>query len=396
VPVFSYSALTLTGETAQGLETAASIEQLREILASRDLILKAGRISRSTASLGRPPLKHIANFNRELTVLLRAGISIPESLALLSVRPGQPKLEKAVQFVASEVKRGGSLSDAMRKGPAVFDAPYLALVSTGEEAGALPACLERYQDYVDLKQRVHAQVSKAMVYPAALLATLSAVLTFLFVAVIPNFVEMYRELGSSLPAPTQVLISVERNFPIIAAGLAGTAFSLWLLDRLWTSTAEGGIARDRMLLSIPVLGHFRRASAASVTARMLSILISSGATVTRALTVAASSVRDRYFAHVLSNANRAVKEGNALSKVLAEGGLFRPMSLKMIEAGEASGSLDKMLAAVAAQQDDELANSLSRLTSLMEPAVLLVAGFLVGSVVVAMYLPIFTLTELIK
>ncbi|MGO9171668.1 MAG: type II secretion system F family protein [Rhodomicrobium sp.] len=396
MPVFSYSALTLTGETAQGLETAASIEQLREILASRDLILKAGRISRSSASLGRPPLKHIANFNRELTVLLRAGISIPESLALLSVRPGQPKLEKALQLVASEVKRGGSLSDAMRKAPAVFDAPYLALVSTGEEAGALPVCLERYQDYVDLKQRVHAQVTKAMVYPAALLAALSAVLTFLFVAVIPNFVEMYRELRSSLPAPTQVLISVERNFPIIAAALAGTAFSLWLLDRLWTSTAEGAIARDRILLSIPVLGHFRRASAASATARMLSILISSGATVTRALTVAASSVRDRYFAHVLSNANRAVKEGNALSKVLAEGGLFRPMSLKMIEAGEASGSLDKMLAAVAAQQDDELANSLSRLTSLMEPAVLLVAGFLVGSVVVAMYLPIFTLTELIK
>jgi type IV pilus assembly protein PilC len=332
-----------------------------------------------------------------LTVLLRAGISIPESLALLSVRPGQPKLEKALQLVASEVKRGGSLSDAMKKAPAVFDAPYLALVSTGEEAGALPVCLERYQDYVDLKQRVHAQVTKAMVYPAALLATLSAVLTFLFVAVIPNFVEMYRELGSSLPAPTRVLISVERNFPIIAAGLAGTAFSLWLLDRLWISTAEGAIARDKMLLSIPVLGHFRRASAASATARMLSILISSGATVTRALTVAASSVRDRYFAHLLSNANRAVKEGNALSKVLAaEGGLFRPMSLKMIEAGEASGSLDKMLAAVAAQQDDELANSLSRLTSLMEPAVLLVAGFLVGSVVVAMYLPIFTLTELIK
>jgi type IV pilus assembly protein PilC len=397
VPVFSYSALTLTGETAQGVETAGSIEQLREILASRDLILKTGRISRSAASLGRPPIKHIANFNRELTVLLRAGISIPESLALLSVRPGQPKLEKALQLVASEVKRGGSLSDAMKKAPAVFDAPYLALVSTGEEAGALPVCLERYQDYVDLKQRVHAQVTKAMVYPAALLATLSAVLTFLFVAVIPNFVEMYRELGSSLPAPTRVLISVERNFPIIAAGLAGTAFSLWLLDRLWISTAEGAIARDKMLLSIPVLGHFRRASAASATARMLSILISSGATVTRALTVAASSVRDRYFAHLLSNANRAVKEGNALSKVLAaEGGLFRPMSLKMIEAGEASGSLDKMLAAVAAQQDDELANSLSRLTSLMEPAVLLVAGFLVGSVVVAMYLPIFTLTELIK
>jgi type IV pilus assembly protein PilC len=312
------------------------------------------------------------------------------------VRPGQPKLEKALQLIESEVKRGGSLSGAMSKTRGVFDAPYLALVSTGEEAGALPACLERYQDYVDLKQRVRSQVSKAMVYPAALLATLSAVLTFLFLAVIPNFVEMYRELGSQLPAPTQVLIAAERNFPVIALGFAGSVFSLWLLDWLWSSTAKGAIARDKMLLSVPVLGHFRRSSAASATARMLSILISSGATVTKALSVAASSVQDRYFAHSLHEANRAIKEGNALSAALAGGGLFRPMSLKMIAAGEASGSLDKMLAAVAAQQDEELANSLTRLTSLMEPAVLLVAGFLVGSVVVAMYLPIFTLTELIK
>ena len=129
---------------------------------------------------------------------------------------------------------------------------------------------------------------------------------------------------------------------------------------------------------------------------MLSILISSGATVTRALAVASSTAGDRYFAHVLGLANRAVKEGNPLAKALAEGGLFRPMALKMIEAGEASGSLDKMLAAVAAQQDEELANSLGRLTSLMEPAVLLFAGVLVGGVVIAMYLPIFTLTDLIK
>ncbi len=396
MPVFSYRALTLAGEAAQGVETAESFDGLRDVLASRELILKSARVSRTGASLARPPLKHIANFNRELTVLLHAGISIPESLALLSVRPGQPKLEKALQMVAGEVGRGVSLSVAMGKAPAVFDAPYRALVSTGEEAGALPVCLERYQNYVDLRQKTGAQVSKAMVYPIALLVTLSAVLTFLFIAVIPNFVSMYRELGSTLPMPTQVLMAVEERFPVIALGIAGMLATVWLLDRLWTSKLEGAIARDRALLSIPVLGHFRRASAAAATARMLSILTSSGATVTRALAVASSTAGDRYFAHVLGLANRAVKEGNPLAEALREGGLFRPMALKIIQSGEASGSLDKMLAAVAAQQDEELASSLSRLTSLMEPAVLLFAGVLVGGVVIAMYLPIFTLTDLIK
>ncbi len=180
------------------------------------------------------------------------------------------------------------------------------------------------------------------------------------------------------------------------AGLVVSIASIWLLDRLWTATREGAIARDKALLWVPVFGHFRRASAAAATARMLSILISSGATVTRALTVAGSSLDDRYFADVLVKANQAIKEGRPLGKSLAASGLFRPMALKMIEAGEASASLDKMLAAVAAQQDEELANSLGRLTSMMEPAVLLIAGFLVGGVVIAMYLPIFTLTELIK
>ena len=393
MPLFSYKALTMTGETADGLETADSIEQLREILSSRDLILKAGRVSRGSPSLGRPPLKHIANFNRELTVLLRAGISIPESLSLLAVRPGQPRLEKALQVVAAGVKRGASLSDAMGKAPAVFDAPYRALVATGEQAGALPVCLERYQDYVDLKQKVGSQVSKAMIYPIVLLVVLSGVLTFLFVEVIPNFVSMYAELGSSLPAPTQVLIGVEENFPFIALTIGGTLCSVWLLDRLWTSKPEGAIARDKALLRVPVFGHFRRASAAAATARMLSILISSGATVPKALDVASSSVSDRYFSQVLSKANRNVKDGERLTKALTEGGLFRAIALKMIQAGEASGSLDKMLTAVAAQQEDELATSLARLTGLMEPAVLLLAGVLVGGVVIAMYLPIFTLTD---
>ncbi len=396
MPLFSYKALTLTGETADGLETADSLEQLRDILSSRDLILKTGRESRGASSLGRPPLKHIANFNRELTVLLRAGISIPESLSLLAVRPGQARLEKALQVVTAEVKRGTSLSDAMNKAPTVFDAPYRALVATGEQAGALPVCLERYQDYVDLKQKIGGQVSKAMIYPIVLLTVLSGVLTFLFVEVIPNFVSMYAELGSSLPAPTQVLIAVEENFPYIAITVGSVLGSIWLLDRLWTSKPEGAIARDKALLLIPVFGHFRRASAAAATARMLSILISSGATVPKALHVASSSVSDRYYAQVLVDANRTIKDGNPLAKTLGEGGLFRPTALKMIQAGEASGSLDKMLTAVAAQQEEELATSLARLTSMMEPAVLLVAGVLVGGVVIAMYLPIFTLTDLIK
>ena len=188
------------------------------------------------------------------------------------------------------------------------------------------------------------------------------VLTFLFIAVIPNFVTCTTNSAARCPRRQESSSPSSSAFPFIAIGLVAGIAGIWLLDRLWTATPQGAIARDKALLTVPVFGHFRRASAAASTARMLSILISSGATVPKALAVAGSSVDDRHFASVLARANQAVKEGKPLGKALAEIGLFRPMALKMIEAGEASASLDKMLAAVAAQQDEELSNSLGRLT----------------------------------
>jgi type IV pilus assembly protein PilC len=388
--------MTYTGEAAHGVEAAGSLDQLREILAARDLILQSGRLNRGAAQSGKPPLRHIANFNRELTVLLQAGISIPESLALLAGRPGQAKLDRAIEMVRSEVHRGVSLSEGMAKAPQVFDTAYRALVATGEQAGALPDCLERYQRYIDLRLRTGAALTKAMIYPAVLTITLSAVLTFLFIAVIPNFVAMYKELGSALPLPTQILIGIEERFPVIASSIAAAIAALWLGNLIWTASSEGAVARDKLLLSFPILGPYRRAAAAAAAVRILSILIPSGTTVTKAIAVAASTIGDRYCARLLDAANEAVAEGNPLGKALARTGLFKPAALRMIEVGEASGSLGRMLTAVAAQQDEALASSLERLTSLMEPAVLLVAGFLVGGVVISMYLPIFTLTELIR
>lgn len=401
MPVFSYRALTLSGEARQGQEAADSLDQLRDVLAARDLILKTARAASTGGGLTllsprKIPLKHLSGFNRQFVVLLQAGVTIPQSLSILMSRPRQPRLEAALRQALDDVKRGLSLSQALDRQSGQFEAAYRAVVATGERAGALAEGLERYQVDIDLRLRIGAQVSKAMVYPIVLLVTLAAVLVFLFLAVIPNFVAMYADLGSELPTPTRMLIAVAENFHVIAMGVAGAIAAAFVGDRLWTATADGAAARDKALLSVPVLGTFRRAEAAAQATRVLATLIASGTPIAEALTVASGGVSDRAFRAALARANVALREGRSLSDALAAEQLLPPESLKMLAAGEASGSLGRMLADIARYHESELESGLTRLTGLAEPLLILIAGLVVGGIIVAMYLPIFSLTELIK
>ncbi|MDO9384540.1 MAG: type II secretion system F family protein [Hyphomicrobiaceae bacterium] len=398
MPVFAYRALTLSGDSRQGQESADTEEHLRDLLAGRDLILKTAKAAR-TQGLARGakiPLKHLAAFNRQFVVLLQAGITIPQSLSILMSRPHQPRLEAALRLLLEEVKRGLSLSQAADKQASAFEAPYRAVIATGERAGALADCLARYQAYIDLRLRIGAQVSKALIYPIVLLLTLAAVLVFLFLAVIPNFVAMYADLGSALPVPTQILVAVADNFHVIAATVVLGVAGLYAADRVWTATADGAAARDAAFMKLPVAGTFRRAEAAAQSTRILSTLILSGTPAAEALAVASTSVTDRAFARCLARANTALHEGRSLSDALAAEALLPAESLKMLAAGEASGSLGPMLADIARYHESELEQGLTRLTGLAEPILILVAGLVVGGIIVAMYLPIFSLTELIK
>lgn len=213
MPIFAYQALTLSGQSCRGREVAETIDHLRDVLATRDLILKSARMAQAQGmSRGvRIPLKHLAAFNRQFVVLLQAGVTIPQSLSILMARPGQPRLEAALRQLLEDVTRGLALSQAAEKQAAAFDGPYRAVIATGERAGALAQSLQRYQGYMDLRLRIGAQVSKAMVYPIVLLLTLAGVLAFLFLAVIPNFVAMYADLGSDLPWPTMAVVIVYKE-----------------------------------------------------------------------------------------------------------------------------------------------------------------------------------------
>lgn len=402
MPVFSYRALTLTGEARQGQEAADTLDHLRDVLATRDLVLKSARAAQSGRGLGHSigrakiPLKALGAFNRQFSVLIGAGVTIPQALAILKSRPRQPRLEAALTQALDDVTRGLSLSQAFDRQPAAFEAPYRAVIATGERAGALADSLERYQADIELRLRIGAQVAKAMIYPIVLLLTLAAVLVFLFLAVIPNFVAMYADLGSELPLPTRVLIWFADHFVLVAGAIAALVITVFVADRAWCASADAGAARDRALHHVPIFGAFRRAEAAAQTTRVLATLMQSGTPVADALTVASRSVSDRAVAAALQRANGALREGRSLSDALSREALLPPESLKMLAAGEASGSLARMLTDIARYHESELESGLTRLTALAEPLLILIAGLIVGGIIVAMYLPIFSLTELVK
>lgn len=398
MPTYAYKALSLSGAMHNGREVAASITDLRGILASRDLILKSARNADSTFTPGRSriPLHHIAGFNRQFAVLLKSGIPIVEALALLTSRPGHPRLEAAIRLMLEDIRRGTSLSAAAARLPNVFEPAYCATMAIGEQSGTLAQSLEQYQRSIDLRLRLGAQVSKALTYPLVLLVVLAGVLTFLFVAVIPNFVMMYRDLGSELPGPTQVLIFVASNFHIIASLIIGVVATVIVGDRVWSAAPSGMLQRHRLFLKIPGIGALRRAQAAAASARMLATLTAAGTPLARALEVTSESLPDHHFAAVLRDVHAAILAGGEISSALAQKKLFPPASLKMLEAGEASGSLDLMLKEIAEYHDSELERNLTRLTILMEPALILFAGVVVGGVIVSMYLPVFSLMEAVR
>lgn len=398
MPTYAYKALALDGATLRGREAASSLAELRALLASRDLILKSARQADRTLwhIRRRPPLQQLAGFNRQFSVLLKAGIPIVEALAILEDRPDQPQLQAAIRALLEDIRQGMALSLAVAKLPQVFEPAYYATVVVGEQSGTLAQSLARYQHSVDLRLRLGAQVSKALTYPLVLMITLTAVLTFLFIGVIPSFVGMYRDLGSELPGVTRALIFIAANLPVIAAVLVSTVLIFFSLDRIWAAAPGGMLQRHRLILRIPLIGRLRRAMAAAASARMLATLMTAGTPLVRALEVTCESAADQHFAAALADVRRSISAGEKMSAALTRHNLFPPASLKMLQAGEASGSLDSMLAEIAAYHESELEQFLTRLTMLIEPALTLVAGGVVGGVIVAMYLPIFSLMEAVR
>lgn len=398
MPLYAYVALAENGAYLTGESVAASEAALRMELSSRGLLLQRVRPKRTGLGLRarRVRPEEFALFNQEFMALVRAGLTVPDALALASDRPDSPALGKILARVQEDVRNGVSFSEACERHPEAFERLYLAAVRTGEQTGDLAKVLARYQDYLRHRVALRKKLAQALAYPMFLLIALAVILAVLFVFVMPRFVAMYADLGATLPLPTRVLLAIVDHFYVVVPVLVGAgALAAWAWRR-WLSTDSGRRQLDRLRERLPYVGDLARVVTSAQLARSLSTLLAGGTPLVEALRTATGSITNRLYLDRLELATRQVTEGGGLAQAVRATALMPPLAARMIEVGEASGGLDAMLAEVAQFYEEMLDARLARTMALIEPLLMLLMGLLIGSIIIVMYLPVFHMADIIK
>ncbi len=390
------------GEMHQQVAEAASEKDLRDRFSQQGFLIYSVKPRRAIAGMvgggGRKRkinLEKFLIFNQQFVTLIRAGLPILKALDLLSERLTDEKLAPHIKAVREEVRNGSLLSDAFAR-QAVFPPMYVTSVLAGEKSGSLGEVLDRYITYQKLALAVRKKVVLSLVYPCLLLVLVVCLMVFLVTFVVPKFAELYESMSAQLPAATKILIAVgttARNyilFGFLALVLAAVAF------RFWAKTEKGEIRVDRWRMRLPLIGEIWIKYQVAQFARVLGTLLVGGIPLLQALETASSSLGTRLLKNTLAEAGQMVKEGQSLSSSLAKTGIFPGLSIDMIEVGESTGALPQMLSSVAEFYEDDVNTRMSASLSLIEPAIMIFMGCFVTFVLVALYLPIFSLADTLR
>jgi len=397
MPEFLLKYADSRGEIHQKVAEADSEKELREKLTQQGFLIYSIRprgdiAARLAPSRQKLNLEKFLIFNQQFLTLVRAGLPILKCRNLLADRLTDPKLAKHIKAVRDEVKKGTQLSDAFAR-QRVFPGIYVTSVMAGEKSGSLGEVIERYIAYTKLALAVRKKILLSLLYPAVLVCLVLALIVFMITYVVPNFAELYNSLQAELPAVTVLLISfgtTARNHVLVAAAalVAGA-----VAYRLWSQTESGAERMERIRLRTPILGEIWIKYQVAQFARVLSTLLLGGIPLVQALETGADSLGARILRKALDQARRKVKEGQPLSTALASTGIFPPLSIDMIEVGESTGALPAMLASVAEFYEDDVNTRMTATLALIEPAIMLFMGGFVAFVLIALYLPIFSLAD---
>ena len=390
------------GQMHQQVAEAISEKDLRERFSQQGFLIYSVKPRRAIAGLavggGRKRkinLEKFLIFNQQFVTLIRAGLPILKALDLLSERLTDERLAPHIKAVREEVKNGSLLSDAFAR-QAVFPPMYVTSVLAGEKSGSLGEVLDRYITYQKLALAVRKKLVLSLVYPCLLLVLVICLMVFLVTFVVPKFAELYQSMSAQLPAATQILIAVgttARNyilFGFIALILAAIGF------RFWAKTEKGEMRVDRWRMRLPLIGEIWIKYQVAQFARVLGTLLVGGIPLLQALETASSSLGTRLLKNNLAEAGQMVKEGQALSSSLQKTGIFPGLSIDMIEVGESTGALPQMLSSVAEFYEDDVNTRMSASLALIEPAIMIFMGCFVTFVLVALYLPIFSLADTLR
>jgi len=396
--VFSYQALTATGDTRRGLIDAESRRAAWQALRSRgvfptDVSEQGGK---ARAGGRRVPAAALAAATRQLATLVGAGVPVAEALAAVAEQVDQPALAGALTEARARLREGEPLADALGASPRVFDGLFRDLVNAGEASGALAAVLDRLAEHTEARAALQARLRAALTYPAVMTVTTAGVLAFLLAWVVPQVTRLFADTGTRLPLATRVLIAVtDVAATTWWAAVIGALAAAWAL-RAWAATPAGRARLDASLLRLPVAGRLVRAAAMARLTRTLATLLAGGLPLESALRIAAAVVGNRRLTAEVERVRLAVREGQALAPALAAGGVFPALLVQMAAVGERGGELAPMLARAARSYEGEVDAAVGAVTALVEPLLVLVMGAVVLVLVVAILLPIFELNTLVQ
>jgi len=386
-----------TGHVFQQLETAQSEVEARQKLADRGFYvygvrpnLTVGRLLGGRRASRKLPGNDFQIFNQQFNTLVKAGLPILKALDLLADRAALPKIRPIVDDVRVRVRDGALLSDAV-EATGMFPPVYSTALRAGEKSGDLPGVLDDYISYQRTTAGLKKKLIGVMIYPVILIVVASCIVSYLVAYVIPQFAKLYSDLGNKLPGPTQFLIDVVVGYRawLVAAAAAVIFGAIFIF--LWSRTQSGSIWVDRMTLKLPVAGGVWIKFQMAQFTRTLGTLLRGGTPLVTALSTAANAMNSRLVANSIDNASQRVREGATLHASLADTKMIPDLALDMIEVGEASGALAPMLGSVATFYEEESSMKIEALIRVIEPAILIIMAMLIFFILVALYLPLFSL-----
>jgi type IV pilus assembly protein PilC len=400
---FAYQARDASGRIVTGIQDAINEDNAVTSLMSRGLMVLSLQ-KKADASKARKKAWTVKEtdtvlFTRQLATMIEAGISLVQALTAL-YEQSDPKRQRNLRHVVSDVttrvQGGETFHESIAKHPRVFNRLYVSMVKAGEHGGLLAEILDRLAGFLESSARLRKKVKSAMTYPVIVLCIAFAITTFLIVRVVPIFGEIFKDFGAKLPPPTQFLIDVSDfvrgNWYFLALILGGTVFGL----RYFLHSKRGKQLSDRWVLKLPVFGPLVHKICMSRFSRTFAQLIRSGVPILEVLEIVGGTSGNHVIETSIKSVSEDVEKGDNLSVSLSKKKIFPPMLLRMVAAGEATGKIDTMLEKMADFWDEEIEALLDALTSLIEPMLIVFLGVIVGGIVIAMFLPIFKLNEVVS
>jgi len=394
MPQFEWKG-TRAGQVQTGVLTADSKEavmtQLRRQRIEPTVVKEKGKEIAVPKFGGKVPPQLVAIFTRQFSVMIDAGLPLVQCLEILAGQQEHKVFKRGLIQIRQDVESGSSLADAMRKHPKIFNDLYTNMVAAGEAGGILDTILQRLAQYIEKAVKLNSQVKSAMIYPVSVISIAIIVVAIILWKVIPVFASLFKGLGAELPGPTLFVIALSNFISdywwLIIITSVATVYSL----RRYHNTYKGKRVLDGLLLKTPVLGMLLRKIAVARFCRTLSTLTASGVPILDGLTITARTAGNSVIEDAIMATRKSVEEGKTISEPLGDTDVFPTMVVQMIAVGEQTGALDTMLSKIADFYEDEVDNAVAGLMKLLEPVLISFLGVAIGGIVIAMYMPMFTL-----